>query len=77
MGGKYGHAHLLIESVLEPSHQIVEGYRPIIVATERGHVLTGIVKAESTDDLTLVDGDGRQQIIRKAAIEERSQVPRR
>jgi putative heme-binding domain-containing protein len=70
VGGKYERA-LLIESVLEPSRQIVEGYRPIIVATERGHVVTGIVKAESTDELTLVDAEGRQQVIRKAAIEER------
>src|SRR5689334_22632626 len=46
IGGKYDRP-LLIESVLEPSRQIVEGYRPTVVATTDGRVLTGIVKEES------------------------------
>src|SRR5947209_15581920 len=40
IGGKYAREHL-IESVLEPSRQIVEGYRPTIVALEDGRVVTG------------------------------------
>jgi putative heme-binding domain-containing protein len=70
VGGKYERA-LLIESVLEPSRQIVEGYRPVIVATDRGQVVAGIVKAESAGDLTVVDAEGRQQTIAKSTIEER------
>ncbi len=35
---------LLIESVLDPSRQIVEGYRPTVVATTDGRVFSGIVK---------------------------------
>ena len=62
---------LLIESVLEPSRQIVEGYRPTIVATVDGRVLTGIVKGESAAELTLVDAEGRRQVVRKSEIEER------
>ncbi len=53
---------LLIESVLEPSRQIVEGYRPTIVATADGRVLSGIVKGESAQELTLVDAEGRRQV---------------
>ena len=37
VGGKYERA-LLIESLLDPSRQIVEGYRPTIVATADGRV---------------------------------------
>jgi putative heme-binding domain-containing protein len=70
IGGKYERA-LLIESVLEPSRQIVEGYRPTIIATEDGRVVTGIVKAESTDTVTLVDAEGQTHLVQTAAIEER------
>ena len=57
VGGKYERA-LLIESVLDPSRQIVEGYRPTIVATADGRVLSGLVKGESVEELTLVDVEG-------------------
>ncbi len=70
VAGKYPR-DLLIESVLEPSRQIVEGYRPAVVATVDGRVLTGVVKAESADELTLVDAEGRRLTVRKADIEER------
>ena len=56
IGGKYAREHL-IESVLEPSRQIVEGYRPTILALEDGRVLTGLVKSETADRLTLVDAE--------------------
>ncbi len=71
VGGKYERA-LLIESVLDPSRQIVEGYRPTVVATADGRVLSGIVKGESAHDLTLVDADGHQQVVRKSEIEKRA-----
>ena len=59
VGGKYERA-LLIESVLEPSRQIVEGYRSEVVATADGRVLSGLVRAESDRELTLVDAEGRR-----------------
>ncbi len=70
IGGKFPR-DVLIESVLDPSRQIVEGYRPAIVATTDGRVLTGIVKEESADALTLADAEARRHIVRKSEIEER------
>ncbi len=70
VGGKYERA-LLIESVLDPSRQIVEGYRPTVVATTDGKVVSGIVKAESAHQITLVDADGRKQVVAKTSIEKR------
>ena len=52
IGGKYGREHL-IEAVLEPSRQIVEGYRPTLIATVEGRLLTGLVQGETADELTL------------------------
>jgi putative heme-binding domain-containing protein len=70
VGGKFGREHL-IESVLEPSRQIVEGYRPTAFATGDGRVLTGLVRRETADQLTLVDSEAREQPVRKADVVER------
>lgn len=51
--------------------QIVEGYRPAVVATADGRVLTGVVKEESAAELTLVDVDARRQVVRKSDIQQR------
>lgn len=73
IGAKYGREHL-IESVLEPSRQIVEGYRPIVVAMHDGRLVTGLVKNETTDLLTLVDLEGRLHPLGKPEIEARKLV---
>ena len=70
VGGKYERA-LLIESVLEPSRQIVEGYRPTVVATTDGSVFSGIVKGETDRELTLVDAQSHRHVVRKSEIEKR------
>jgi putative heme-binding domain-containing protein len=70
IGGKLGREHL-IESVLEPSRQIVEGYRPTLIATGDGRVLTGLVQGETADALTLWDARAQSQVVAKSSIEER------
>lgn len=69
IGGKFDRPHL-IESLLEPSRQIVEGFRATVVALRSGRVLTGIVKERSDSRLTLVDVDGQKQVINLADIDE-------
>ncbi len=71
VGGKFGREHL-IESVLEPSRQVVEGYRPTVLATSDGRVLTGLVRSESDDRLAVIDAQGRERVVRKDEIESRS-----
>jgi putative heme-binding domain-containing protein len=70
IGGKFDRAHL-VESILEPSRQIVEGYRTTVLALADGRVLTGIVREESAESLTLVNAAGQRQQVAKAGIEER------
>ena len=53
----------LIESVLEPSRQIVEGYRATVVATGDGRVLTGLVRGERDGTLVLVDAEAREILL--------------
>ena len=59
VGAKLDRAHL-IESVLEPSAQLVEGYRPTVVALTDGRVLTGVVAGASRPTPALVDAEGRE-----------------
>jgi putative heme-binding domain-containing protein len=70
IGGKYDRDQL-IESVLEPSRQIVEGYRPTALATSDGRVFTGIIREETAIDLTLVDANGQRQVVRQQDVVER------
>lgn len=69
IGGKFDREQL-IESVLEPSRQIVEGYRTTVVATHEGQVLTGVIRGETDSELTLVDVEGRVKKVAKASIEQ-------
>jgi putative heme-binding domain-containing protein len=73
IGGKYDRDQL-IESVLEPSRQIVEGYRPTVLATSDGRVLTGIVRDETATRLSLFDSDGKSRPVEKKDIVERKTV---
>ena len=66
IGGKYGREHL-IESVLEPSRQIVEGYRPTSIATggRAGADGSGPGRDGRGAD-PLVTAEARAQVVRKA-----------
>jgi putative heme-binding domain-containing protein len=70
VGGKLGREHL-VEAVLEPSRQVVEGYRPTVIATRDGRVLTGLARRETDRELTLVDSAARVHVIPKAEVDER------
>ncbi|MGP0062832.1 MAG: PQQ-dependent sugar dehydrogenase [Isosphaeraceae bacterium] len=74
VGGKYERA-LLIESVLDPSRQVVEGYRAEVVATADGRILSGLIRGQSDRELTLVDAEGRRHVVARADIEERRPSP--
>ncbi|WP_158633716.1 PQQ-dependent sugar dehydrogenase [Tautonia sociabilis] len=63
----------LIEAILEPSRQIVEGYRSSVVATTDGRVLTGLVRSEDGDRILLVDAEAREIPIPRSEIEDRSE----
>ncbi|HZE95460.1 MAG TPA: family 16 glycoside hydrolase, partial [Planctomycetota bacterium] len=70
IGTKYGRPSL-IESVLYPSRQIAEGYSQTLVRTRDGAVIAGLVRAETADDLTLVDAEGKVHALRKADLDAR------
>jgi putative heme-binding domain-containing protein len=70
IGGKFDRTHL-IESILDPSAEISQGYHATIIATQSGRVFTGIVKLESATAVTLSDAEGKLITIPLRDIESR------
>ncbi len=70
IGGKFDRTHL-IESILDPSAEILQGYHATILTTTSGRVLTGIVKSESPTAVTLVDAEGKSNTIAQGDVESR------
>jgi putative heme-binding domain-containing protein len=69
IGGKFDRPHL-IESLLEPSRQIVEGFRSRVIVTTDGRVQAGVVKSRSAGSIVLADAAGRTRTIAVADIAE-------
>jgi putative heme-binding domain-containing protein len=71
VGGKLDRTHL-IESILDPSAEITQGYHATVIETRTGRIVSGIVKSESATDVTLVDIQGKRITIAVRDIESRS-----
>lgn len=72
IGGKFGRPHL-IESLLDPSRQLVEGFRSSVVVLADGRVVTGIVKAQSASALEIVDAEGKRHVLPAAEVVQRTE----
>ncbi|MCO8122448.1 PQQ-dependent sugar dehydrogenase [Stieleria sp. TO1_6] len=68
IGGKFDRIHL-IESLLQPSAQIVQGYETNTVLTADGQVLSGVIGKESQQEIELCDSTGKCWTIARADIE--------
>jgi putative heme-binding domain-containing protein len=71
IGGKFDRTHL-IESILDPSAEILQGYQSSVIETKTGRVVIGIVKTESATSVTLMDAERRQVSIPVSDIESRA-----
>ncbi len=60
----------LIDSLLQPNKAVKEGYHSVVVATDDGRILTGIVLRRTDSELILRDADGREITLATDAIEE-------
>jgi putative heme-binding domain-containing protein len=72
VGGKLDRTHL-IESILDPSAEIPQGYHTTIIETTSGEVISGIVKSESARAITLLSAEGKTITLRPQDIAERMQ----
>lgn len=69
-GSNRANIDYLLSNVVDPSAVMAKEYRPTVVATEDGRVVTGLIKAEDDKSLTLQTADALV-IIPKDEIEER------
>jgi putative heme-binding domain-containing protein len=66
-GAQFSRAQL-IESILHPSRAVREGYQQIVVETKDDEMVSGALKADTADGLTLVDSGGRTNFVPRAGI---------
>src|SRR6266481_4577890 len=71
IGGKFDRTHL-IESILDPSAEILQGYQSSIIETKGGRVVSGILKSETNTAITLKDAEGKLISISVEDIESRA-----
>jgi len=67
IGGKFDRPHL-IESLLYPSRQIVEGFRSTSLLTDDGRVIVGMIQGQTPEAITIVDSDARKRVINRNRI---------
>ena len=72
VAAKYNRA-ALVESVLYPSRQILDGYASSMVDTKEGESYTGFIRDENARELILLDAAGARHTIAKDQISSRSQ----
>jgi putative membrane-bound dehydrogenase-like protein len=69
-GAQFSRAQL-VESILHPSRAVREGYQQIIIETMDGEEVSGALKADTADGVTLVDAAGRTHLMLRATIAHR------
>jgi putative membrane-bound dehydrogenase-like protein len=67
IGAKYNRVQL-IDEVLYPSKNILDGYESYLVELTNGRTLIGIIRSEIGDELTLIDAAGAKQVIKAADV---------
>jgi putative membrane-bound dehydrogenase-like protein len=64
-----------VESILEPSKEIKEGFATTKVVTTNGQVLTGLLVESTVEGVTLKDAQGREVKVPAAEIEQKGTDP--
>ncbi len=62
----------ILESIMEPSKTIVEGYQSVGFVTESGRTYSGVVIEETDDQLKVVQADGKPILLYRDDIEEQT-----
>jgi len=70
--GLRANARHIVQSIVEPSAVITEGFNQLTVVTDQGRVISGVLLEESGLTLSLGQSSGERVDIPKSAIEERN-----
>ena len=61
----------IVKSMLDPSSEIKEGFTTQAIVTKAGRTISGLLRAQTAEALTLAQSDGPDIVIRIADIDER------
>ena len=59
----------LLEALLEPNRQIAEGFESVVITTDQGKILTGILQKEDSNNIDLRTLDGEMIRVPKSLID--------
>ena len=71
-----GHSNItqLIEEVLYPSKNILDGYESFALELTNGRIMTGIIRSETGDELALIDAAGVKQVIKQGDVDRKKKT---
>ena len=64
----------LLEAIVLPDRTIAKGFESVLVTTDEGRVISGVVRSEDDDSLQLIQPDGAPLVVAKANIESRQRA---
>lgn len=70
--GKEKTPEYLLEAIVDPNREIAKGFDTVLLIMDNGKVLSGIVKKEDDETLTLMDNLGGTLVVEKDAIDEQA-----
>ncbi len=73
VGAKYNRAQL-IDEVLYPSRNILDGYESYLVELTSGRTLIGVIRSETADELNLIDAAGAKHSIKTGEVESKKKT---
>lgn len=66
--GKKQKRDYLLEAIVLPNAKIAKGFETVLVATDEGQTISGILKSQDDDVMRLMDAKGAVTIVRKDSI---------
>jgi quinoprotein glucose dehydrogenase len=65
----------ILQSIVEPNKQIAQGFESIVLATDDGKVVTGVLRGEDDKSVRLITAEGKPLVVSKDSIDERKRGP--
>ncbi len=69
--GKDKTRQYLLEAIVEPNRAVAQGFETVVITTNAGQTLSGIIKRETKEELTLLDANAKETTIKLDDIDER------
>ena len=60
----------LLEAIVYPSASLIRSYEPVVIATNDGRVINGLIRHESAEEIVVVSGANQAERIARSEIEE-------